>query len=65
MQDAQDTMSRYTNRDHLTPLPFCVRDCVFIHTNHIRTNWTACKLAEQKIGPFPIISQPSSMSFTL
>jgi hypothetical protein len=28
-------------------------------------NRTARKLAEKKIGPFPIISQPSAMSFTL
>lgn len=28
-------------------------------------NRTTCKLAEKKIGPFSIISQPSAMSFTL
>ena len=65
MKTAQDTMSRYANHDRLTPPPFRIGDRVFICTDHIRTNQTARKLAEQKIGPFPIISQPSSMSFTL
>ena len=45
-------------------LPFCIGDCAYICTDNIWTNRTACKLAE-KIGPFPIVSQPSVMSFTL
>jgi len=36
------------------------------HPRHLhRTNRTARKLAEKKIGPFPIISQPSPLSFTI
>lgn len=58
-------MSLYANRNHLKPLPFCVGDRVFVCTDHIRTNRTTHKLAKQKIGPFPIILQPSAMSFTL
>ena len=65
MKDAQDTMSRYADRNRLPPPPFRVGDRVFVRTDHIRTNRTARKLAEQKIGPFPIISQPSTSSFTL
>ena len=65
MKDTQDIMACYANCDRLTPPPFHVSDCVYICTDHIRTNRTACKLAEQKIGPFPIVSQPSPMSFTL
>ena len=65
MKDAQDTMARYANRDRQTPPPFRIGDRVFVRTDHIRTNRTARKLAEQKIGPFPIISQPSALSFTL
>ena len=65
MKAAQASMACYANRNRLAPPPFHVGDCVFIRTNHIRTNHTACKLTEQKIGPFPIVSQPSAMSFTL
>ena len=65
MQDAHDTMSKYTNQDCIEPPPFQVGNCVYVCTDHIRTNQIARKLAEQKIGPFPIISQPSAMSFML
>jgi len=58
-------MAHYANKDRLEPPPFRVGDRVFVRTDHIRTNRTARKLAEKKIGPFPIISQPSAMSFTL
>ena len=58
-------MSKYTNQNRIRPLPFQVGNCVYVCTNHIRTNHTARKLVEQKIEPFPIISQPSAMSFTL
>jgi hypothetical protein len=65
MKDAQEIMSKYANQDRLEPPPFRVGDRVYVHTDHIRTNRTSRKLAEKKIGPFPIISQPSAMSFTL
>jgi len=65
MQDAQDSMAQYANQDHMESLPFRVGDRAYIRTDHIQTNRTARKLAEKKIGPFPIISQPSAMSFTL
>ena len=35
-----------------------------MRTDRIRTNRTARTLAEKKIGHFPIISQPSFLSFT-
>jgi len=65
MQDTQDSMAHYANQDHMESPPFCVGDHTYIHTDNIQTNRTACKLAEKKIGPFPIVSQPSAMSFTL
>ena len=65
MKDVQDTMQKYTNQDHMQLPPFWIGDHVFVHTDHIHTNCTACKLAEKKISPFPIISQPLPMSFTL
>ena len=65
MKDAQDAMTQSANLERMRPPPFRVGDRVFVRTDHIRTNRTARKLAEKKIGPFPIISQPSAMSFTL
>jgi hypothetical protein len=65
MQEAQEAMTRYANQERMAPLPFRVGDRVYVRTDHIRTNRATHKLAEKKIGPFPIISQPSAMSFTL
>jgi hypothetical protein len=65
MKDTQETMAHYTNQSHMNPLPFRVGDCAYVCTDHIWTNRTTRKLAEKKIGPFPIISQPSAMSYTL
>jgi hypothetical protein len=65
MKEAQDAMSQSANRERSLPPPFRVGDRVFLRTDHIRTNRSARKLAERKIGPFSIVSQPSSMSFTL
>ena len=46
MQDAHDTMSKYANQDRIEPPPFRVGDRVYVrHTDHIRTNRTARKLA--------------------
>jgi len=65
MQDAQDSMLRNANQGRLESPPFRVGDLVYLRTDHIRMNRTARTLAEKKIGPYPIISQPSAMSFTL
>jgi len=65
MKDTQDAMCKYADQDCLEPPPFRVGNRVYIRTDHIRTNRTSCKLAEKKISPFPIVTQPSVMSFTL
>jgi hypothetical protein len=65
MKDAQDAMTQSTNLERMKSPPFRIGDRVYLRTDHIRTNRTARKLAKKKIGPFSIISQPSSMSFTL
>lgn len=49
------------NLERIQHPPSRVGDRVFLRTDHIRTNRTARKLSEKKIGPFLIIS----MSFTL
>ncbi len=65
MKDAQDIMMCTANQRRLESPPFRVGNRIYVHTDHIRTNRSARKLAEQKIGPFLIVSQPSAMSFTL
>jgi len=65
MKDAQDAMIQTTNRERTQPLPFHVGDRVFVRMDHIRTNRTTKKLAEWKLGPYLIVSQPSPVSFTL
>ncbi len=50
MKNAQDTMQKYANQDRMEPPPFRIGDCMFILTDHIRTNRTAHKLAEKKIS---------------
>ena len=65
MKNAQAAMAQDANRDHMEPHPFRIGDRFYVLTDRIRTNRTTRKLAEKKIGPFPIISQPSAASFTL
>ena len=65
MNEAQDTMSKYAHQERINRSPFRVGDRVYEYTDHIRTNRTSRNLAEKTIGPFPIISRPSVMSFTL
>ena len=65
MSDAQDTMSKYAHQERINRPPFRVGDRVYEYTDHIRTNRTSQNLTEKNIGPFPIISLPSVMSFTL
>jgi len=65
MKDAQASMTQDADPDRMEPPPFRKGDLMYVRTDHIYTNRTARKLAEKTIGPFPIISQPSSISFTL
>ena len=49
-----------------TPLPdFKIRDKVFVKSDNICTTRPSKKLAEKYLGPFEIIAQVSSISFTL
>ncbi len=45
--------------------PFKVGDKVFLSSKHIKTTRPTAKFAEKYLGPFEIISQPGSHSFTL
>jgi len=65
MKDAQAVMSRRANQDRMAPARFRIGDRVYVRVDHMWMNWAAHKPAEEKTGSFPIISQPSAMSFTL
>ncbi len=45
--------------------PFKVGDKVFLSSKHIKTTCPTAKFAEKFLGPFEIIAQPGSHSFTL
>ncbi len=45
--------------------PFKVGDKVFLSSKHIKTTCPTAKFTEKFLGPFEIISQPGSHSFTL
>ena len=45
--------------------PFKVGDRVFLSSKHIKTTRPTAKFAEKFLGPFEIIAQPGSHSFTL
>ena len=49
-----------------SPAPnFKVGDKVFIKAQFFRTTWPSKKLSEKYLGPYKIISQPDTLSFTL
>ena len=51
---------------HQTPLPdFKIGDKVFVKSNNIHTTQPSKKHAEKYLGPFEIIAQVGSVSFTL
>ncbi|KAL1942409.1 hypothetical protein VTO73DRAFT_6011 [Trametes versicolor] len=51
---------------HRLPAPdFRVGDLVFVRAQFIRTTCPSKKLSEKYLGPYPIITQPGSHSFTL
>ena len=62
---AQTWYSASANK-HRTPSPdFVIGDKVFVKSDHIRTTRPSKKLVEKYLGPFKIIVQASTHSFTL
>ena len=48
------------------PAPdFCIGQKVFVNVNHIHTTRPSKKLSEEYLGPYKIIAQPGTHSFTL
>ena len=62
---AQTRYSASANK-HRTPSPdFIIRDKVFVKSDHICTTRPSKKLVEKYLGPFKIIAQAGTHSFTL
>ena len=65
ISDAQKQYSMSADK-HWTPSPdFKIGDKVFIKSDNIHTTWLSKKLAEKFLGPFEILAQVGSVSFTL
>ena len=65
ISDTQKKYSVSTDKCQ-TPLPdFKIRDKVFVKSNNICTTRPSKKFAEKYLGPFEIIAQVGSVSFTL
>ena len=63
-----DTQKRYstsTNKRQTLPPDFKISDKVFIKSDNIYTTRPSKKLAEKFLGPFEILAQVGSVSFTL
>ena len=63
-----DTQKRYSvsaDKCWTLPLDFKIGDKVFIKSDNIRTTRPSKKLTEKFLGPFEILAQVNSVSFTL
>ena len=61
----QKRYSVSTDQRRTLPPDFKIGDKVFVKSDNIRTTRPSKKLAEKYLGPFEIIAQVSSVSFTL
>ena len=65
ISEAQRRYSVSANRRRNPPPDFQISNKVFVKSEHIRTTRPSKKLSEKFLGPFEIIAQPGSHSFTL
>ena len=61
----QKQYSTSTNKCRTPPPDFKISDKVFVKSDNIRTTRLSKKLAEKFLGPFEILAQVGSVSFTL
>ena len=61
----QKQYSTSANKRQTLPLDFKIGDKVFIRSDNICTTQPSKKLAEKFLGPFEILAQVGSISFTL
>ena len=65
ISEAQQQYSTSANKCQIPPPDFKIGDKVFVKSDHIRTTRPSKKFAEKYLGPFEIIAQVGSLSFTL
>ena len=61
----QKQYSASADKHQTPPLDFKIGDKVFVKSDNIRTTRPSKKLAEKFLGPFEILAQVGSVSFTL
>ena len=65
MAAAQQRYQGPTDAKHLAPPDFKVGDQVFVKAKYFWSTRPSKKLSEKNIGPYPIIMQVGSLSFTI
>jgi hypothetical protein len=65
MSHAQKRYQGPADAKRLPPPPFAIGDQVFVKAKYFRSTRPSKKLSEKNLGPYPIIAQVGSLSFTL
>jgi hypothetical protein len=63
--EAQKRYQHYADKKRSPAPDFKVGDKVFLNSKNVKTTRPAKKLAEKNLGPYEIIDQPGTLSFTL
>jgi len=65
IQDAQTRYQKYADGRRMPPPDFKIGDKAYIKAQFFRTTRPSKKLSEKNFGPYKIIAQPGSLSYTL
>jgi hypothetical protein len=65
IQDARQRYQRSADSRRLPPPDFKIGDKVYVKAQYFRTTRPSKKLSEKNLGPYEVIAQPGSHSFTL
>jgi hypothetical protein len=63
--EAQKQYQYYADKRRSPPPDFKIGDKVMLNSKHVKTTRPAKKLSEKNLGPYEIIDQPGTLSFTL
>jgi hypothetical protein len=65
IRDAQQRYQKSADNRRMPPPDFKVGDKAYVKAQFFRTTRPSKKLSEKNLGPYEIIAQPSSLSYTL
>jgi hypothetical protein len=65
IRDSQERYRKYADNRRMPPPDFKIGDKAFVKAQFFRTTRPSKKLSEKNLGPYEIIAQPSSLSYTL